>query len=78
MHRVYFCLGVCLIALLSLAVLPPRVFAQIDPWEFEVYPYATESRGVLEIESDNAVVANGHNSAPNGTAAGTYPSQGMW
>jgi hypothetical protein len=53
-------------------------WAQIDPWEFEVYPYATEGRGVLEVESDNAVVANGHNTAPNGTAVGSYPSQGMW
>ena len=53
-------------------------YGQIDPWEFEVYPYATEGRGVVEIETTNAVVANGHSSAPNGTAKGTYPSQGMW
>jgi len=51
---------------------------QVDPWEFEVYPYATEGRGVMEIETTNAVVANGHSSAPNGTADGTYPSQSTW
>jgi hypothetical protein len=43
--------------------------AQIDPWEFEVYPDATESR-VIELETDNAVVANGHSEGAIGTAAG--------
>jgi hypothetical protein len=52
--------------------------AQIDPWEFEVYPYATESRGVIELESDNAVVPDGHRHSGGGKAKGTYPSQGMW
>jgi hypothetical protein len=52
--------------------------AQIDPWEFEVYPYATEGRGVIELETDNAVVPNGHSQGGNGTAAGTFRSQGMW
>ena len=55
-----------------------RVAAQVDPWEFEVYPYATEGRGVAEIETDNAIVANGHSQGGNGTAAGTFRSQGMW
>ncbi len=55
-----------------------RAAAQLDPWEFEVYPYATEPRGNIELESDNAVVANGHSQGENGTAAGTFRSQGMW
>jgi hypothetical protein len=55
-----------------------RARAQLDPWEFEVYPYATESRGTAEIETDNAVIANGHSQGGNGTAAGTFHSQGMW
>jgi hypothetical protein len=59
-------------------ILPSRAFAQLDPWEFEVYPYATESRGVVELETDNAVVANGHSQGGEGTAAGTFRSQGMW
>ena len=52
--------------------------AQVDPWEFEVYPYATEQRGVAELEVDNAVIANGHSQGGNGTAAGTFRSQGIW
>ncbi|MGH7813019.1 MAG: hypothetical protein ACREQI_03345 [Candidatus Binataceae bacterium] len=55
-----------------------RAAAQLDPWEFEVYPYATESRGVAELEIDNAVIANGHSQGGEGTAAGTFRSQGMW
>jgi hypothetical protein len=52
--------------------------AQVDPWEFEVYPYSTEGRGVVELEALNAVVANGHNQAGNGTSRGEYSSQGSW
>jgi hypothetical protein len=55
-----------------------RAAAQIDPWEFEVYPYATEPRGMIELETDNAVVTNGHSQGGNGTAAGTFPSHGFW
>jgi hypothetical protein len=55
-----------------------RACAQVDPWEFEVYPYATEPRGMFELETDNAVIANGHSQGGNGTAAGTFRSQGMW
>ena len=55
-----------------------RVRAQVDPWEFEVYPYATEGPGVLELETDNAVVANGHSEGGEGTSSGQFRSQGMW
>ncbi len=66
-------------ALLFTAVLgASSVRAQVDPWEFEVYPYATESRGTMEVETDNAVIANGHSKGGEGTAAGTFRSQGMW
>jgi hypothetical protein len=66
-------------ALLSAPVLClSRATAQLDPWEFEVYPYATESRGMIELETDNAVVANGHSEGGQGTAPGTFRSQGMW
>ncbi len=65
--------------LLSIPFLcPSRAAAQLDPWEFEVYPYATESRGTIELETDNAVVADGHRQGGNGTAAGTFRSQSMW
>jgi hypothetical protein len=62
-------------AILSVA---SRAHAQVDPWEFEVYPYATEGPGVMELETDNAVVTNGHHDGGEGTAAGTFRSQGMW
>ncbi len=52
--------------------------AQLDPWEFEVYPYQTLGRGTVELESLNSVVAKGHRSSDNGTSAGTLPSQSMW
>ncbi len=66
--------------LLALGILlcPDHAAAQVDPWEFEVYPYATEQRGVAELEVDNAVVANGHNQGADGTASGTFSSQGIW
>ncbi|MGH7840309.1 MAG: hypothetical protein ACREQT_02160 [Candidatus Binataceae bacterium] len=66
------------VAIVSLGIGSRQAVAQVDPFEFEVYPYATESRGILELEMLNAVVPNGHSSAPNGTAKGRYPSQGMW
>src|SRR5205809_68327 len=55
-----------------------RAHAQIDPWEFEVYPYATEGPGVLELETSNAVVPNGHSDPEEGTAGPSFHSQGAW
>jgi hypothetical protein len=55
-----------------------RAVGQVDPWEFEVLPYATEPRGMIELETNNGVVAKGHSQGGNGTAAGTFRSQGMW
>jgi hypothetical protein len=52
--------------------------AQLDPFEFEVYPYKTLGRGMLEVESLNSVVANGSRHGENGTSKGTLPSQSMW
>jgi hypothetical protein len=66
------------LAAFATIALPRYAAAQVDPWEFEVYPYATESRGVVELETDNAVVAKGHNQGGDGTAAGTFPSRSMW
>jgi len=56
----------------------PDGYAQVDPWEFEVYPYATTPRGMGELETTNAVVAKGHDEGGEGTAKGTFPSQGIW
>jgi len=52
--------------------------AQMDAFEFEVYPYKTLGRGMVELETLNSVVANGHNSEGAGTSAAGFPSQGMW
>ena len=59
-------------------VRPSPSVAQVDPWEFEVYPYQTLGRGVLELEWLNSVVADGHRTGGTGTSAGTFPSQSMW
>src|SRR5438552_1359609 len=55
-----------------------RAEAQIDPWEFEVLPYSIEPRGMIELETNNAVVASGHSKGGNGTAAGTFASNMLW
>lgn len=52
--------------------------AQLDPWEFEVYPYQTLGRGTAELESLNSVIVKGHRAGDNGTSAGTLASQSMW
>ena len=64
--------------LMAVFLHPHPALAQVDPWEFQVYPYKTMPRGVLEIETDNAVVAKGHKQAGSGLAKGTFPSYGMW
>jgi hypothetical protein len=74
--RPTFPLSLALLA--AILCLSSRARAQVDPWEFEVYPYATEGPGILELETDNAVVANGHHEAGEGTSSGQFRSQGSW
>jgi len=62
----------------ALMLIAAKVSAQVDPFEFEVYPYQTEGKGVVELESLNSFTPNGHNHAPDGTSAGTIPSQDMY
>ncbi len=57
---------------------PLHCRAQVDPWEFEVYPYATTPRGMAELETDNAVVTGGHDAGGEGTAQGEFASDKMW
>jgi hypothetical protein len=67
------------IGVISVLLLTSRpATAQVDAWEFEVYPYATEERGVVELEMLNGVVPNGHNQAGSGLSSGTFASQGSW
>jgi len=66
-----------LLAFFSLAYARPAA-AQLDPFEFEVYPVKTVGRGMLEVESLNSVVINGSRHGEKGTSKGTLPSQSMW
>jgi len=75
----HFLFSILPLSLLSLVALGPlKCSAQVDPWEFEVYPYATTPRGMAEFETDNAVVTSGHSEGGEGTAMGTFASQKMW
>jgi hypothetical protein len=55
-----------------------RARAQVDPFEFEVYPVQTIGKGLIEIESLNSFVPEGHTTGDAGTSAGTYPSNLMY
>ncbi len=70
-----------IIVLAALAIfigLQRTAIAQVDPWEFEVYPYRTLGHGVAEIESLNSFIPKGHSQGDNGTSSGDYPSQDMY
>ena len=68
-----------LFSILTLALLlATRAIAQVDPWEFEVYPYATTPRGMGELETSNAVVTSGHADPGEGTSHGTFASDKLW
>ncbi len=70
--------GFTLALIAAMFILTSQAQAQVDPWEFEVYPYATEGPGIVELETDNAVIAQGHSVGGEGTSAGAFPSQSMW
>jgi hypothetical protein len=63
---------------LTLILLARPAVAQVDPFEFEVYPYQTVGKGVVELESLNSFVAKGHSEGGEGTARGDYPSRQMY
>ncbi|HEX9442682.1 MAG TPA: hypothetical protein VGA73_01110 [Candidatus Binatia bacterium] len=67
-----------LLGLLAALFYARPAVAQLDPFEFEVYPAKTVPRGMLEVESLNSVVTNGSRHGEKGTAKGTLPSQSMW
>lgn len=67
------------ILLVAIATLSASsVAAQVDPFEFEVYPYQTVGKGVAELESLNSFVPNGHDHGDQGTSSGDYPSHEMY
>ena len=61
-------------AMCVLAALPCA--AQVDPWEFEVYPYSTTPRGWPNSKATIPSWPSGHSMGGEGTAVGTIPSQG--
>jgi hypothetical protein len=63
---------------LILALLATAAMAQVDPFEFEVYPARVEGKGVLELESLNSFVPDGHSEEEAGTSGGEYPSDKMY
>jgi hypothetical protein len=65
------------LALTGLCYAAPAL-AQVDPWEFEVYPARTIGKGMVELEPLNSFVANGHSQGDSGTSAGEFPSQSMY
>ena len=52
--------------------------AQVDPFEFEVYPYTTLGPGVIELESLNSFVPKGHTQGGEGTSSGDFASNLMY
>ena len=58
-----------LLAAAAIFLLSNPALAQVDPFEFDVYPYETLGKGVINFESLNSVVAKGHNRPRGGRFA---------
>jgi len=67
-----------LLLVLVLCALTQPAHAQVDPWEFEVYPAQTVGKGMLELEALNSFVAQGPDHGYSGTASGDIPSNQMY
>jgi hypothetical protein len=63
---------------LLFALQPLPGWAQVDPFEFEVYPSQTVGRGMIELESLNSFVADGHSEGDAGTSSGEFASDRMY
>ncbi len=50
----------CALLSVTLPLCASAALAQVDPWEFEVYPAQTLNRGMLELETLNSTSAIGH------------------
>jgi hypothetical protein len=59
---------------LLMLLLAAPLLAQVDPFEFEVYPSQTEGKGVAEVELLNGYVPQGHREAESGTSSGEFAS----
>ncbi len=67
-----------LLALLLAGRAGGRAWAQVDPFEFEVYPAQTLGRGMVEIEPLNSVILDGHTQGGAGTSSGDFASNHMY
>jgi hypothetical protein len=65
-------------AAISISMTSRCAFAQVDPFEFEVYPAQTLGAGIIELESLNSFVPKGHSQGGLGTASGDYASNLMY
>jgi hypothetical protein len=59
-------------------LLTRAAWAQVDPFEFEVYPAQTLGKGMVEIESLDSFVAKGRHQGDEGTSSGDFPSDRMF
>jgi len=64
--------------LASLVLITSDARAQVDPFEFEIYPYQTLGKGVAELESLNSFVPSGHRHGDAGTSSGDFASHAMY
>ena len=64
--------------LASLVLITSDARAQVDPFEFEIYPYQTLGKGVAEFESLNSFVPTGHSHGDAGTSSGDFASHAMY
>jgi hypothetical protein len=62
----------------ALVLLASPALGQVDPFEFEVYRYQTAGHGMIEIESLNSYVPEGHTAGDEGTSSGDFPSNHMY
>jgi hypothetical protein len=65
-------------AALALLLLAGPAVAQVDPFEFEVYPAQTVGRGMIELESLNSIIPRGHTQGDAGTSSGDFASDRMY
>jgi hypothetical protein len=63
---------------LQISLLAGTALAQVDPFEFEVYGSQTLGRGMVELESLNSFVPDGHAEGDAGTSSGDLASDQMY
>ncbi len=63
---------------LILVIAGGAAHAQVDPFEFEVYPYQTLGMGMIEVESLNSFIPKGHSTGEDGTSSGSFASNHMY